>query len=124
MRHQVVSVIPALGSLYKLAGINVKQHGLEFSGVTSRAERNENGAILVVEGFIRNTSQRPTMVPPVRVAMRGTNKQKISSWLFQPGRKVLSSGEEFRFSATMNNPPVKIHSVQLRFDGTPGMEAN
>jgi len=115
MWQKIISVTPAIQVLYNLVGIAPNPRGLEFASVKTKARPGSNGAILVVEGLIKNVTTSAVELPAVLVAMRTADGQEISSWLYQPDKQSLEAGETFEFLTEMNNPPQNARDIKLKF---------
>lgn len=115
MWQKIISVAPAMQTLYSLVGTAPNPRGLEFASVKTKARPGSDGAILVVEGLIKNVTTSAVELPAVHVAMRAADGQEISSWLYQPDKQSLEAGETFEFLTEMNNPPQNARDIKLKF---------
>ena len=115
VRDRVVSVIPSLASLYKLAGITVNSRGLEFASVKTKTELKNDENVLVVEGMIKNVSDNSVDIPAVRLLMRTESKQDIYAWFHEPDQMKLEAGETLMFSTRLNGPPLDVRDIHLKF---------
>lgn len=115
VRDRVVSVIPSLASLYKLAGITVNSRGLEFASVKTKTELKNYENVLVVEGMIKNVSGDSVDIPAVRLLMRTESKQDIYAWFHEPDQLRLEAGETMLFSTRLNGPPSGVSDIHLKF---------
>ena len=115
VRDRVVSVIPSLASLYKLAGITVNSRGLEFASVKTKTELKNNENVLIVEGMIKNVSGESVDIPAVRLLMRTESKQDIYAWFHEPDQLRLEAGETMEFSTRLNGPPLGVSDIHLKF---------
>ncbi len=115
VRDRVVSVIPSLASLYKLAGITVNSRGLEFTSVKTKTELKNNENVLVVEGTIKNVSGDSVDIPAVRLLMRTESKQDIYAWFHEPDQLRLEAGKTMMFSTRLNGPPLGVRDIHLKF---------
>ncbi len=115
VRDRVVSVLPSVSSLYKLAGLNINSRGLEFYSVTSKTEAKNGGNILIIEGMIRNVSKSTVKVPAVRLLMRAVDKQEIYAWFYEPEKMQLEAGETMKFVTHMFGPPLGVRDIHLKF---------
>ncbi len=115
VRDRVVSVLPNLSSLYKLAGLNINARGLEFYSVASKTETKNGGNILIIEGMIRNVSKSTVKVPAVRLLMRAVDQQEIYAWFYEPEQMRLEAGETMKFVTRMFGPPSDVRDIHLKF---------
>jgi hypothetical protein len=115
--QQMVSVSPARQALYKLVGIDLNPLGLEFASVRTRARPESDGAVLVVEGSIKNVTGTMVTIPAVHVAMRAADGRVTSSWDYQPKQRQLEAGGTLTFVTETKNPPQNTHDIKLNFTG-------
>lgn len=115
LRDDVVSVIPAMTGLYKMAGIDVNSQGLQFAEITTSTEVLNGRTVLRVEGVIRNMSTSYIAVPALWLQMRTAEKQNIDGWIFRPEQKNLNAGNSMKFTTRLNGPPENVHDIQLEF---------
>lgn len=115
MADRVVSVVPGLSSLYKLAGIDINLRGLEFSEVKTETRQENGSKTLIVEGVIKNITNNTVAVPAVRLMMRAADKQDLYSWFHEPEQKQLAAGQILRFKTILNDPPGNALDIQLKF---------
>jgi hypothetical protein len=115
VRDRVVSTIPSLASLYKLAGINLNSRGLEFASVKSKTVLKNDKSVLIIEGMIKNVTSESVDIPAVRLLMRAADKQEISAWFHEPVQMRLKAGESMIFSTRLKSPPLDVRDVHLNF---------
>lgn len=114
-RHEVVRFLPQTASLFAAVGLPVNLRQLAFENVHITRE-NENGAtVLIVEGHIVSTTNKPVEVPRLRFAARNKDGQEIYTWTVKPERSILESGKRLPFSSRLVSPPADANDVMVRF---------
>ena len=114
-RNEVVRYLPQTASLFAAVGLPVNLRHLKFDNVRISKETQNNVSMLVVEGWIVSTSNRPVEVPRLRFAARDANGQEIYTWTMRPSRNILGPGERLEFRSRLAAPPKQAHDVMVRF---------
>lgn len=114
-RHEVVRYLPQTASLFAAIGLPVNLRHLKFENVRISKESQNNVSMLIVEGSIVSTSNRPVEVPRLRFAARDANGQEIYTWTMRPSRNILGPGERLEFRSRLAAPPKQAHDVMVRF---------
>jgi predicted Zn finger-like uncharacterized protein len=114
-RADVVKVAPQTASLYAAIGLPVNLRGLSFSNVKTMTESHDGVQVLVIEGTITSTSQRPVEVPRLRFSVRNRSGQEVYAWTALPGRSGLAPGETLAFRSRLASPPPDTAEVLVRF---------
>ncbi|MEI9803691.1 MAG: FxLYD domain-containing protein [Pseudolabrys sp.] len=71
--------------------------------------------ILVIEGTIVSTSNKPAEVPRLRFSARNSSGQEVYTWTALPSRSILEPGESLDFSSRLVSPPADASDVMVRF---------
>jgi predicted Zn finger-like uncharacterized protein len=114
-RNDVVRNMPQTASLFAAIGLPVNLRHLRFDNVRISRERQDGVNILVVEGTIVSTSDRPVTVPRLRFTARDAAGQEIYTWTALPSRSVLGPGEHVDFRSRLASPPADAKNVLVRF---------
>lgn len=114
-RAQIVRYAPQTAALYKAVGLAVNLRGLEFTDVRISGENEDDVPVLVVEGKIVNSVNRPVEVPRMRFALLNPAGMETYAWTAPPTRTVLGEGETLAFRSRLASPPADIRDVQVRF---------
>lgn len=117
-RDQVVRLVPDLGSLYRVVGLDVNLRGLEFHDVKTSRDFEDGDVVLVVEGLIANISDSDRTVPKIRFGLRGDQDEEIYAWALDPVKQTLPAGETIAFRSRFTAPPARARRVQVRFTDT------
>jgi hypothetical protein len=76
-RHEVVRYLPQTASLFAAIGLAVNLRHLKFDNVRISKETPNGVSMLIIEGSILSTSNRPVELPRLRFAARDANGQEI-----------------------------------------------
>ncbi|MEJ2431759.1 MAG: DUF3426 domain-containing protein [Pseudolabrys sp.] len=114
-RNDVVRYMPQTASLFAAIGLPVNLRHLRFDNVRIAREHQDGVNILVVEGTIVSTSDKPVTVPRLRFAARDAAGQEIYTWTALPSRSVLGPGEHVDFRSRLASPPADAKNVLVRF---------
>jgi predicted Zn finger-like uncharacterized protein len=114
-RHEVVRYLPQTASLFSAIGLPVNLRNLKFDNVRISKETQDGVGILVVEGNIVSTTNKPAEVPRLRFAARNASGQEVYSWTALPSRSILGPGETLEFSSQLASPPADASDVMVRF---------
>jgi predicted Zn finger-like uncharacterized protein len=114
-RHEIVRYLPQTASLFAAIGLPVNLRHLKFDNVRISKESQNGVSMLIVEGSIVSTGNRPVEVPRLRFAARDVNGQEIYTWTMRPSRNMLGPGERMEFRSRLAAPPKQAHDVMVRF---------
>jgi predicted Zn finger-like uncharacterized protein len=114
-RHEVVRYVPQTASLFAAIGLPVNLRGLAFTDVKVGREEAEGVSVLVVEGNIVSSSNKPVEVPRIRFAVRNSTGQEIYAWTALPARSILAPQETLPFKSRLASPPADATDVLVRF---------
>ncbi len=114
-RNDVVRYLPQTASLFAAIGLPVNLRHLRFDNVRISRERQDGVNVLVVEGTIVSTADKPVPVPRLRFAARDAAGQEIYTWTALPARSVLKPGEHLDFRSRLASPPADAKNVMVRF---------
>ncbi len=114
-RSEVVRYLPQTASLFAAVGLPVNLRNLKFDNVKIVKEAQEGVSILIVEGRIENTADKPTEVPRLRFAARNATGQEVYTWTALPERSILGAQENMAFHSRLAAPPADATDVMVRF---------
>ena len=114
-RNEVVRYLPQTASLFAAIGLPVNLRHLNFENVRITQGSADGVTILVVQGTIVSTADKPVEVPRLRFAARNNAGQEIYSWTMLPGRSILRPGERLDFRSRLASPPKDAYDVMVRF---------
>lgn len=114
-RSEVVRYLPQTASLFAALGLPVNLRQLKFDKVKITKETSDGVNILIIEGRIENTANKPTEVPRLRFAARNATGQDVYTWSAQPSRSILGPKESMEFHSRLAAPPSNATDVMVRF---------
>ena len=114
-RNEVVRYLPQTASLFAAIGLPVNLRHLNFEDVRISKETQDGVTILMIEGKIVSTGNKPVEVPRLRFAARNSAGQEIYTWTAKPERSILGAGESMDFRSRLAAPPADANDVMVRF---------
>jgi hypothetical protein len=115
-RAAIVSFAPATAALYADAGLPVNLRGLEIAGVRATvAHESASQGELLVTGEITNLRDRETLVPRLRLALRGQDGRELYAWTARGPKARLGARERVAFRARLAAPPAGVREVLVKF---------
>jgi predicted Zn finger-like uncharacterized protein len=114
-RNEVVRYLPQTASLFAAVGLPVNLRNLKFDKVRITKETQDGVNILIIEGLIANTANKPTEVPRLRFSARNATGQEVYTWTALPRRSLLGPGENVEFQSRLAAPPADANDVMVRF---------
>jgi predicted Zn finger-like uncharacterized protein len=114
-RNEVVRFLPQTASLFAAIGLPVNLRSLKFENVRISKEAQDGVSVLVIEGAIVSTANKPVEVPRLRFAARNATGQEVYTWTALPSRSILEAGERLDFSSRLPSPPAEASDIMVRF---------
>jgi predicted Zn finger-like uncharacterized protein len=114
-RDEVVRTLPQTASLFAAIGLPVNLRHLKFENVKIVKDVENGVNVLIVQGTIVSTADRPIAVPHLRFAARDAAGQEIYTWTALPSRSILGPGERLEFRSRLTSPPADASNVMVRF---------
>jgi len=117
MKNEIMVWLPATQRLYAMVGMGpeVLGQGLQIVEPTPKKEIDGNDEILVVEGEIRNITEKPVEVPLMRGALLDAGGKELHSWTFTAAKSRIAPGEQARYRTEFRNPPTEAQSLDITF---------
>jgi len=112
-RQDIVNRVPATATLYKSLNIPVTFSGLDFDEVMSDYVTVNGETVLVVNGSLRNVTDKPRQVPMVELSFHDVGGNKLLSWYVETETKQIQPRARVEFISEYPNPPVD--AVKLRY---------
>ncbi len=113
-RQFMVRQFPDLASLYALVGSDVNLYGLQFEDVRTVRRPEDGVAVLVVEGNVRNISEKTRDIPRLHFILSGRNRE-VYAWQDDASLNPLNPGETVRFRSVLASPPDVADELHVRF---------
>jgi predicted Zn finger-like uncharacterized protein len=114
-RSEIVRYLPQTASLFAGIGLTVNLRNLKFENVRIYKDAEAGVSMLVIEGTIVSTADKPTEVPRLRFAARNAAGQEVYTWTARPSRSILGPSERLEFSSRLATPPADASDVMVRF---------
>jgi predicted Zn finger-like uncharacterized protein len=114
-RNEVVHTLPQTASFFAAIGLPVNLRHLSFENVKISKEVQDGVNVLIVQGTIVSTANKPITVPRLRFAARDAAGQEIYIWTALPSRSILGPGEHLEFRSRLASPPADARNVMVRF---------
>jgi predicted Zn finger-like uncharacterized protein len=100
-RTAVVEKLPQAAKLYHLLGIELPPAvlALRIHDVALTRATIEGRAVLQIEGFVVNTSQRPVAAPPLVAVLSDAGGRELRRWRFTLAQAELAPGATVAFES-------------------------
>lgn len=117
MQSKIVMWFPASSKLYAMVGLEPDILGMGLRIVEPKPTKRLEGddEILVVEGQISNTSDKPISVPLMRGALLDENGKELHVWTFRAGKADALPGEPVIYKTEFRNPPPAAARLDITF---------
>jgi len=117
MKNEIMIWLPATERFYAMVGIvpEVLGRGLQIVEPTPKKEIDGNDEILIVEGEIRNVTEKPVEIPLMRGALLDAHGKELQTWTFTAAKSRIAPGENARYRTEFRNPPVEAESLDITF---------
>ncbi len=114
-RAQIVEKFPGTSAVYKAFGIKATSSGLKIYGVETSYGDNEGTPVLIVNGKVKNTGMKDRDLSMIKLSFKNTNGEILDSWVVEPNKAQLKSGETIKFSSEFPNPPIDAATLAPSF---------
>jgi predicted Zn finger-like uncharacterized protein len=117
MKNEIMIWLPATERLYAMVGMGpaVLGRGLQIVEPQPKKEVDGNDEILIVEGEIRNITEKPVEVPLMRGALLDAQGKELHIWTFTAAKSRIAPGELARYRTEFRNPPPEAQSLDITF---------
>tara|TARA_B100001939_G_scaffold213697_3_gene183861 strand:- start:1469 stop:2359 length:891 start_codon:yes stop_codon:yes gene_type:complete len=78
-------------------------------------EYQGNVPILIVRGEVRNITDEPQKIPPLKVALQDAQRTTIRQWIFHPSPGMVAAGKHIRFETRLPDPPQDARDLRIAF---------
>jgi predicted Zn finger-like uncharacterized protein len=114
-RVDLVRLFPQTAPLYAAIGLPVNLRGVDFAGLTARAETGDEVPVLTVDGTLANVTQRAVRLPKLRFSLRDHRGQEVYDWAEAPSKTLLAPGESLPFQSRLVSPPERGREIVVAF---------
>ena len=115
LRAKIVEKFPGTAPFYKAMGLEANASGLEFYEVKTRYGTNEGVQMLFVDGKIKNFDVKSRDVDLIKLVFKNETGEELASWVVEPQKARLQSGEVLEFSSQYPDPPVDAVKLSQEF---------
>ncbi len=121
LRDSVVERVPATERIYRSLGITLSRPGLglRLEKVIPTRELVDGEDILVVRGFIKNTSETQRPVPALQLMLNDANGEMVQRMVAPPPTTTLAAGESTDFRMTLRNQLPGAEAIEVTFTDRP-----
>ncbi len=116
-QNTIVTWLPWSNSVYAMVGLqpDILGTGLQIIEPKPKKKIKGNDEVLVVEGEIRNTSNRPLSLPLMRGALLGKDGSELHVWTFRADQTKIAPGELVGYKTEFRNPPGTAQKLDITF---------
>jgi len=114
-RVDLVRLFPQTAPLDAAIGLPVNLRGVDFAGLTARAETGDEVPVLMVDGTLANVTQRAVRLPKLRFSLRDHRGQEVYDWAEAPPKALLAPGESLPFQSRLVSPPERGSEIVVAF---------
>jgi predicted Zn finger-like uncharacterized protein len=109
----VILRAPIMAAMPHAAGLPAEVAALEFQDVTSETVQLRGSNALLVEGTIVNRGASAVSLPAIRITLRSSTGDAVTSWLVEPAVEGLAPGASVGFRSALATPPPDVTRVTL-----------
>ncbi len=95
---------PLVAALPQLNAASAAAVGLEFRNIQSRTIGIGLSRTVVVEGTVANTLGRSVDLPLLKITLKTTDGNDVTSWVIQPAKSSLAAGQSVAFKSARVSP--------------------
>ena len=114
-RVGIVQVLPTSVHIYAMFGVDVNVRGLEFKSIKYKKVETAGKPELELTGEIVNITGSSVRVPTIVFAFRDDAGDELYHMARRLDIKSLPGNRQLPFSFKVPDPPILVHSVELRF---------
>ncbi len=119
-RSPIVRLWPPAALFYQTIGVPVDPPGvgLELQNISSKPSLENGVMVLLIDGQILNSSDRPRPVPNLRAELRSAGGKPLQTWTSAPSSTQILPGEIATFHFA-DRDPGSVVEVHVTFEGAP-----
>lgn len=118
----IAQMWPSTEAIYRPLGLSLTaapDETLLIQNITSERRYADGAMQLIVNGEIKNISQKPQALPLLNVDALGPDGKIIQSWHIKPSAATLGADSVLPFSSSILSPEETVVAVNLSFVETP-----
>lgn len=115
-RVNIVRTAPALAGAYESVGLRVNGTNLEFESFSAESNFKGGRFVVTVKARIKNLSNKPTPVPPVKVELSDASLAKFDTQTMNSDGLVIGPKSTQTMVFDVKDPKNLARNIDLRFD--------
>ncbi|MFT4074593.1 MAG: zinc-ribbon domain-containing protein [Asticcacaulis sp.] len=116
LRVDIVRAFPRVAGAYAMVGLPVNWSHMELSNQTAASGFKNGRFIVTIQTQVKNLSDKPVPVPPVRVRLFDASQQEFTSVLKTPNGLVVPPKATRTLTFDVDDPKNLTSSLDLKFD--------
>jgi len=116
LRVDIVRAFPRVAGAYAMVGLPVNWSHMELSNQTAASGFKNGKFIVTIQTQVKNLSDKPVPVPPVRVRLFDASQQEFTSVLKTPNGLVVPPKATRTLTFDVDDPKNLTSSLDLKFD--------
>jgi predicted Zn finger-like uncharacterized protein len=116
LRVDIVRAFPRIAGAYAMVGLKTNGTNLQFGDYKATTALKGGRFVVTVEAQVRNVSDDPAPVPPVRVKLLDATQAQFSSVLMPPGGLVVAPHAVRTLTFDVPDPKDQVAGLDLTFD--------
>ncbi len=114
-RAQIVTKFPGATPAYRAIGLEANSTGLEIYGLETREGNSGGVEVFIVTGRVKNFDTKSRNVGMIRLNFKNDDGEVLASWVVEPPKSVLRSGEIISFTSQYPNRPLDATKLAPEF---------
>jgi len=116
LRVDIVRAFPRIAGAYAMVGLKTNGTNLQFGDYKATTALKGGRFVVTVEAQVRNVSDDPAPVPPVRVKLLDATQAQFATVLMPPGGLVVAPHAVRTLTFDVPDPKDQVAGLDLTFD--------
>jgi len=116
LRVDIVRAFPRIAGAYAMVGLKTNGTNLQFGDYKATTSLKGGRFVVTVEAQVRNVSDDPAPVPPVRVKLLDATQAQFDSVLMPPGNLTVAPHATRTLTFDVPDPKDQVAGLDLTFD--------
>ncbi len=116
LRVDIVRAFPRIAGAYAMVGLKTNGTNLQFGDQKATTSLKGGRFVVTVEAQVKNVSDDPAPVPPVRVKLLNASQAQFGSVLMPPGDLVVAPHATRTLTFDVPDPTDQVAGLDLTFD--------
>ena len=123
LRDMIQEMVPQTKSIYKMIGLGENLGaGLTIEDVRSQRAQEGDVDVLVISGNVANISEKPRMVPLLRISLFNGEQEEVQFLNLTPDMAEIPPGEKMSFKGSIMDPAATARKMEVTFTEPEEME--